>query len=99
MSDNTPIFMPGDCVYYTGSKFKSELVSKDGKPHKGWIHAPVLNQPGVYVVEFPELKEGDFILAAVHLSKARPAKTDKYEGGPEIQPRRSRKGEEDAAKS
>lgn len=96
MSDYYPIFQAGDAVFYSGEKFKSELVSKDGKPYKGWIHAPVLNQPGAYVVEFPELKEGDFILAAANLNKARPAKSERHDG-PEIQPRRSRKGEEEEA--
>lgn len=98
MSDNMPLFMPGDPVYYTGEKFKPELTSKDGKPFKGWIHAPVLNQPGVFVVEFPDAKDPDYIVGAAHLSRARPAKTEKHEG-PEIQPRRRKKAEEEAPRS
>jgi hypothetical protein len=96
MSDS-PIFMPGDAVYYTGEKFKTELTSKDGKPFKGWIHAPVLNQDGVFVVEFPDAKDGDYVISGRLLSRARPAKTEKHEG-PEIQPRRrSKKPDEEAA--
>ena len=36
-----PIYMPGDAVFYTGEKHKQALASKEGKPHKGWIHASV----------------------------------------------------------
>lgn len=98
MSDHSPIYMAGDPVYYTGEKYKQELTSKDGKPFKGWIHAPVVNQPGVYVVEFPDAKDPDYIIAASRLSRAKPAKTEKHEG-PEIQPRRRKKTEEEAAQS
>jgi len=94
MSNHAPIFMPGDAVYYTGEKFKMELTSKEGKPYRGWIHAPVTNQPGVFVVEFPDAKEADYIIPAARLSKARPPKTEKHEG-PEIQPIRRRKTEEE----
>lgn len=97
MSDNAPIFMPGDAVYYTGEKFKMELTSKDGKPFKGWIHAPVLNQEGVYVVEFPEAKEPDYIMPASRLTKARPPKAERHTTVEiEIQPRRRKKTEEES---
>lgn len=98
MSNRAPQFMPGDAVFYSGEKLKSELISKEGKPFKGWIHAPVSNEDGVYVVEFPDLKEGDYVISAANLTKARPAKSERHDG-PEIQPRRSRKGEEEAPKS
>lgn len=98
MYNSDSILQSGDAVYYTGSKYRFELLTKDGKPMKGWIHAAVTNEPGVFVVEFTDLKDGDFIIPAEHLSKARPAKLDKQNYGPEIQPRRSRKGEEDAPK-
>jgi len=86
---NIPIFMQGDAVYYTGEKFKSELT-KDGKPMRGWIHAPVDGEPGVFVVEFPEAKDGDYIIPSRLLSRARPPKGEKHEG-PEIRPRRQKK--------
>jgi len=48
-----PIYMPGDAVFYTGEKHKQALSSKEGKPHKGWIHASVQGAPGKFVVWFP----------------------------------------------
>lgn len=88
-------FHPGDSVYYTGEKFKTELTNKDGKPFKGWVHAPVLNQPEVFVVEFPDAKEGDYIMHESRLSKARPPRGKEHDG-PEIQPRRRRKAEDES---
>lgn len=81
-------FMPGDKVFYNGEKFKGELT-REGKPLAGWIHALVQNEDDVYVVEFPDAKDGDYIIPARLLSRARPAKTEKNEG-PEIQPRRKK---------
>lgn len=95
MSNNHgPLFMPGEAVYYTGEKFKQELTSKEGKPYKGWIHATVQNQPDVFVVEFPELKEPDFIIHRSLLSKARPPKGKEHDGPEILAPRRTRKTEE-----
>lgn len=80
-----PIFMQGDCVYYTGEKFREELTSKEGKPFRGWIHASVQNEPGAFVVWFPDTKEQDsYILSARNLSKARPPK-QKEHGGPVVE--------------
>lgn len=93
MSNHTPIFMPGDRVFYVGSneRIKAELTTKEGKPYIGWIHAPVQNVEDKYVVEFPDTKEGDsYLMWGSNLSHHRPAKTDKVEG-PEIQPRRRKK--------
>jgi hypothetical protein len=78
MSNYGPIFMPGDPVYYTGEKHKQALTSKEGKPYRGWIHAPVQNEEGVFVVWFPDTKEQDsYVLSVDNLSKARPPKTEK----------------------
>ena len=100
MSNHDPIFMPGDAVYYTGEKFKQELSNKEGKPFKGWIHAPVVNQTGAFVVWFPDTKEQDsYILSAGNLSKARPPKAvEKTQEGPLVEhiPNRRKKSEEDA---
>lgn len=76
-----PIYMPGDAVYYIGEKFKQELAGKEGKPYKGWIHAPVQNQRDTFVVWFPDTKEQDsYVIHASLLTKARPAKTEKHSG-------------------
>lgn len=95
MSSNfDAILMQGDAVYYSGDneRLKTELTSKDGKPFRGWIHAPVVNEPGVWIVEFPDSKNFDsYILAGRNLTKARPAK----DAGPEVQPRRTRKKEDE----
>ncbi len=100
MLNHGPIFMPGDAVYYTGEKFKQELSNKEGKPFKGWIHAPVQNQPGAFVVWFPDTKEQDsYILSAQNLSKARPVKTvEKAKDGPIIEhmPSRRKRSEEES---
>lgn len=78
MSNYGPIFMPGDAVYYTGEKHKMALTSKEGKPYKGWIHAPVQNEPGAFVVWFPDTKESDsYVLSETNLTKARPPKSEK----------------------
>jgi hypothetical protein len=97
MSDNTTVFMPGDAVFYVGERHKQELT-REGKPIKGWIHAAVLNEPGNYVVEFPDAKEPDYIMSVRVLSRARPSKTEKHDG-PEVQPRRRKKSEEETAQS
>lgn len=77
MSNYGPLFMPGDPVYYIGEKHKAALTSKEGKPFRGWIHAPVQNEPGAFVVWFPDTKEQDsYVMAASNLSKARPPKTE-----------------------
>lgn len=95
--DNRPAprisLQQGDAVFCTGERFKADLT-KDGKPLKGWIHAAVLNEPGSYVVEFPEAKDGDYIISTKHLNKARPPKTERHDG-PEIQPRRGRRPTEE----
>ncbi len=78
MSNYGPIFMPGDAVYYTGEKHKMALTGKEGKPYKGWIHAPVQNEEGAFVVWFPDTKESDsYVLSAANLTKARPPKSEK----------------------
>jgi len=85
--------MAGDKVFYNGEKFKQELT-RDGKPLTGWIHATVHNEPGAYVVWFPETKMQDsYIMSASNLTSYRPAKSEKHEGGPDIQPRRRKQSE------
>jgi hypothetical protein len=89
------IFMVGDKVFYTGLKFKDRL---NGKP--GWLHAPVVNQPGSWVVEFPDTKANkdredsdDYIMSVRVLTKQHhvaPAEHKKQEG-PEVQPRRRKR--------
>jgi hypothetical protein len=86
------IFMQDDRVYYTGNKERlKQALTKDGKPLVGWIYAPVSNEPGAFVVFFPETKEEDsYIISANNLSKYKPAQTEKQRG-PEIQPRRKKR--------
>jgi len=95
MSDQ--IFMQGDAVFYVGEKLKQELSGKDGKSHKGWIHARVQGEKNAYVVWFPDTKDSDsFIIDGRNLDKVRPPKVQKgTEGGPDIMPVRKRKTEED----
>lgn len=92
MNNLGPLYMPGDKVFYTGTKFKGELTSKEGKPYVGLIHATVENQPGYYVVEYPDTKEGDsFVMSEAVISKYRPAKTEHRNDGPEVQQRPKRR--------
>lgn len=92
------LFMQGDPVFYVGEKFKERLHGK-----KGWIHAAVNNQPGVWVCEFPDTRNGkdpndsdDYILTTRVLSKWRPSPAEvKKQEGPEIQPRRRKKDPEE----
>ena len=86
---NIETFMPGDKVFYSGEKFKNELT-REGKPLAGWIHATVDNEDDVYVVEFPDAKDGDYIIPARLLSRARTVSVEKN-AGPEIQPRRPKR--------
>lgn len=97
MSKHGPIYMPGDAVYYTGEKHKQVLSNKDGKPHKGWIHAPVQNEDDTFVVWFPDTKEQDsYVLHARDLGKARPIKTvEKVNDGPVVEHIPSRRKRED----
>jgi len=102
-SSHGPIFMPGDAVYYSGSKerLKQALTNKEGKPYRGWIHAPVQNVEGEFVVWFPDTKESDsYILQAADLSKARPPKVEgkKQHEGPVVEhmPIRRKKAEDEA---
>ena len=96
MSDFDPIYMEGDAVFYVGpnERIKTSLTSKEGKPFRGFIHAPVVNEPGAFVVEFPDTKGFEsYILAGKNLTKARPPKTEGHDG-PEVQPRRQKKDPE-----
>lgn len=88
-----PIYMPGDAVYYAGERFKQELSNKEGKPFKGWIHAPVLNQENTWVVWFPDTKESDsYVIHASRLSKARPPKAvERVNDGPVVEHMPSRR--------
>jgi hypothetical protein len=93
MPNLDPIFMPGDKVFYNGEKLARELT-REGKSLTGWIHAPVLNEPGAWVVFFPETKEQDsYILSAKNLTHYRPSKNEKQSGGPDVQPRRRKQGD------
>jgi hypothetical protein len=93
---NNEIFMVGDKVFYTGSKYADRL---NGKP--GWLHAPVIDQPGSWVVEFPETRSSkdrtdsdDYIMSVRVLTKqhhAAPAAEHKKQEGPEVQPRRRKR--------
>lgn len=92
------MFTAGEAVYYNGEKLKQELTAKDGKPYKGWIHAPVMNEENAFVVFFPDTKDQDsYVLSGVNLTKARPPRIDKIQTGPIIEhmPTRRRKGEEE----
>lgn len=93
---NKIILNAGDEVYYIGSKFRSELVSKDGRPVHGWIHSRVRGTEDKFVVEFPELKEPDFIMSVDVLARWKETKEKSKHTGPEVQPRRKRTSEDDA---
>jgi hypothetical protein len=93
---NDEILMEGDRVFYTGERFKEKL---HGKP--GWLHASVTNQPGVWVVEFPGTRNSkdqkdtdDYVMSSKWLTKKNIA-PDKKKDGPEIQPRRSRRSDDE----
>lgn len=94
MSNHDLILNAGDAVYYTGTKFKQELYTKEGKPLRGWIHSRVRGNPRMFVVEFPDCKEPDYIMPLSVLGQWRAAKVEKHEG-PEIQPRRKRAREDE----
>lgn len=91
-------FMIGDKVFYSGDKYKDRLAGK-----AGWIHAPVSNQPGTWVVEFPDTRNGkdqkdsdDYVMSSQVLTRWKPSPAElKKSEGPDIQPRRSRKNEDE----
>jgi hypothetical protein len=94
-------FMVGDVVYYTGTKFRDRLNGK-----KGWLHAPVENEPGVWVCEFPDTKNGkdrtdsdDYVMSTRVLTKHHTTvaveKSEKKQEGPEVQPRRRKRDPEE----
>src|SRR5271154_5139559 len=97
MSDE--LFMIGDVVYYTGSKFRERLNGK-----KGWLHARVVGSTSTWIVEFPDTKNGkdredsdDYIMSTKVLTKQHhvaPAAEKKHEG-PEVQPRRRKRDPEE----
>jgi len=87
MSNDNEVFMIGDCVFYTGNT-KKALTSKS----KAWIHAPVINDPGVWVVEYSETKQrNSYLIHESELSHYKPSKaeTEKHVG-PIVQPRYSK---------
>ena len=94
------IYMQGDKIYYCGSRFRDRLGSKPG-----WLHAPVLNQPGTWIVEFPGSRKekdhsdsDDYVLSEQvfsHWRKEMDKETEKKQEGPEVQPRRRRTSEEE----
>lgn len=96
MSDT--MFMIGDAVFYTGEKYKGKLNGK-----KGWIHAPVINQPGCWITEFPGTRDtkdqndtDDYVISQRFLTHWRPSEKElKKQEGPEVQPRRRHKSAED----
>lgn len=98
---NTPHFLPGDKVYYNGERFKDRLNGK-----MGWIHAPVVNNPEAFVVEFPDTRNpkdpndtDDYIMPVRVLTVKRPPaaekEKEKKQEGPEVQPRRRRRDAEE----
>lgn len=94
MFESKPIFQPGDPVMYTGTRFRQDLYTKEGKPLKGWIHARVRGNPNAFVVEFPEAKDSDYVMPVSKLAPWRQPKAEKH-NGPEISPRRRRATEEE----
>lgn len=99
MITSPPLYLPGNKVYYTGEKFKDRLHGKTG-----WIHAPVVNNPEAFVVEFPDTRNNkdpkdtdDYIMHVNVLTPWRPSEKEKKQEGPEIQPRRRRKDAEEEA--
>jgi hypothetical protein len=96
MMMSNELLMIGDKVYYVGQKYGDRL---HGKP--GWLHAPVVNEPGVWIVEFPDTRNAkdpedtdDYIMSVNVLTRQRPHGAERKEEkkeGPEIQPRRRRR--------
>ena len=88
-------FQQGDKVSYTGQKFSKEL-----KGALGFITAGVQNQPGVYSVDFPEMKTEDrfYVLSERFLSNFRPSKKEDHDRVQqvEVQRRRKRSTEEES---
>ena len=87
------MLMIGDAVFYCGQKFRQELCDKGGTPLKGWIHGTVKGEEDVFVVEFSEAKDGDYIMHASVLTQWKPPKDKQV--GPDIQPRRKRASEDE----
>lgn len=89
------LYQQGDKVSYTGEKFKKELGGK-----LGFVTAGIENQPGVYSVDFPEMKTEDrfYVLAERFLSRFRPSKKEDHdrERQVEIQRRRRRTAEDES---
>jgi hypothetical protein len=93
------IYMIGDVVYYTGTKFRDRLNGK-----KGWLHARVVGSSTAWVVEFPDTRNNkdktdsdDYVMSTrvlTHQHHAAPAAEKKQEG-PEVQPRRRKRDPEE----
>lgn len=90
----TRTFQQGDKVSYSGSKFRKDLSGK-----LGFITAAVLNQGGVYSVDFPEMKTDDrfYVLSERFLQPFRASKKEDHErvSSVEVQHRRKRTTEEE----
>ena len=85
-------FMQGDTVVYTGEQLRAELNGK-----VGWVHARVIGVDGVFVVEFPDTKEGDsYVIGEASLK--RHFSTDRT-NGPEVAPRRHKRDDDNDGKS
>lgn len=82
------LFQQGDKVSYNGQKHKGALGGK-----LGFIHAAVLNQEGVFSVDFPELKTDDryYVLSERHLMPFRPSKKEDHERVQTVEVQRRRK--------
>ena len=93
---NVPLFLPGEKIYYTGSRFADRLR---GKP--GWIHWGVSGNPNAFVCEFPGTRNGkdttdsdDYIMSADVITRQRPHGAER-EPETEVQPRRRKKDPEE----
>ena len=73
-----------DRVVYTGRKYSKDLAGKIG-----FVVAPIGNQPGGWVIDFPE---HSYVMSENVLEKYRPVKD---ESGPEIHTRRRHKHDDE----
>jgi hypothetical protein len=82
------LYMPDDRISYTGNKFREQLRGK-----LGFITAFINGQPGVYSVDFPEMKTEDrfYVFSERQLSPFRTSKKEEIERGKQVEVQRLRK--------
>ena len=84
-------FQEGDLVDYVGPN--TELV-REGKRLVGIVHARVVNEDDVYVIEFPETKHEDSY--TIHTKNLNFHRANKKDENSAVVSKRRKRGDDDA---